>query len=309
MKTTLMLFAALLIVAGSFLSCSREAPTLTGPPPVVVVPVVFNEVYARGTVANPDWIELYNPNADSIDIGGYAVYNLAGKTGAKPKKTIPVGTHIQGTGYYVLVVNDTISTSAFDLSAAGETVWFANATGTAIDSVAIPALGIDSSYARKPDGTGAWVITTPPTKGDANSILPVVMNEIFVQGVVGNLDWIELYNPNTVSASLDGYKIYDIGGQSGSKPKKPFPVGTTIPAKGFYVIIVDTASFAGDLSGFGLSQSGEAVWLENAGGNIIDHVTFPAMSTSNGAATYGRKPDGSSSWQILTVITRGTSNN
>jgi len=275
----------------------------------VIVPVTLNEIYSQGVLSNPDWIELYNPNSDSINIGSYMVYNLIGKNGTKPKKSIPAGTYIHGMSYYVVVVNDTISTSSFDLSASGETVWFENGSGTIIDSVSVPALGVDSSYARKPDGASTWVIVTPPTKGDANSILPIVMNEIFVQGVVGNLDWIEMYNPNTTSVDASVYKIYDIGGQGGTKPKKEFPVGTVIPAKGFYVIIVDTASYTGDLSGFGLSQNGESVWLENASGNIIDNVTFPAMPTANGAVTYGRKPDGTSNWQILTVITRGTSNN
>ena len=309
MKKTFLIIVPMIIVAGLFLSCSREEPTPTGPAATVIVPVVMNEIYTRGIATNPDWIEIYNPNSDSINIGGYTIYNLAGKNGTKPKKTIPSGTYIRAMDFYIVVVNDTTSTSAFNLSPVGETVWFQNATGAVIDSVSVPALAVDSSYARKPDGASTWVIVTPPTKGQPNSILPIVMNEIWVQGVPGNLDWIELYNPNATSIDISGYKIYDIGGQSGSKPKKPFPTGTVMSAKGFYVIIVDTASFSGDLSGFGLSQNGEAVWLENANGNIIDNVTFPAMSTVNGIVTYGRKPDGTSNWQILTVITRGKSNN
>ncbi|MCX6138088.1 MAG: lamin tail domain-containing protein [Ignavibacteriales bacterium] len=309
MKKIIVVIVPLMIITGAFLSCSRDAPAPTGPAPKVIVPVVMNEIYTQGIRSNPDWIEIYNPNSDSISIGGYTVYSLAGKNGAKPKKAIPSGTYVPGMGHYVVVVNDTISASAFDLSAGGEKVWFENGTGTIVDSVNVPALGVDSSYARKPDGASTWVIATPPTKGAANSILPIVMNEIFVQGVAGNLDWIELYNPNTASANIGGYKIYDIGGQGGTKPKKDIPVGTIIAAKGFFVIIVDTASFTGDLSGFGLSQNGEAVWLENANGNILDNVTFPAMTSTGGTVSYGRKPDGSSNWQILTVITRGTSNN
>ena len=309
MKKTLVAIIPIMIMTGMFLSCSREAPAPTEPAPTVILPVVINEIYTHGVLSNPDWVEIYNPNSDSINIGGYAVYNLAGKNGIKPKKTIPSGTFVHGVSYYIVVVNDTISASAFDLSATGEKVWFDNGSGAVIDSVNVPALGVDSSYARKPDGASTWVIATPPSKGDANSILPIVMNEIFVQGVVGNLDWVEMYNPNASSINIGGYKIYDVGGQTGSKPKKEIPAGTTISARGFFVIIVDTASVAGDLSGFGLSQSGEAVWLENANGNIIDNVTFSAMPTTNGALSYGRKPDGSSTWQILTVITRGTSNN
>ncbi len=133
----------------------------------------------------------------------------------------------------------------------------------------------------------------------------VVMNEIYSRGVPGNLDWIEIYNSSSSPIDISGYKIYDIGGQSGTKNKKLFPSGTIIPAQGFYVIITDTADFAGDNSGFGLSSNGETVWLEDAAGNLIDNVTFPSMALTQ---TYGRYPDGSSNWQLLDYITRGAPN-
>jgi hypothetical protein len=116
---------------------------------------------------------------------------------------------------------------------------------------------------------------------------------------------VEIYNPNTVSVALNGYKIYDIGGQSGTKPKKPFPTGATIAAKGFYVITTDTADYSGDLSGFGLSSAGEQLWLENASGAVIDTLTFPAMDVTQ---TYGRYPDGAKTWQLLNTITKGATN-
>jgi predicted extracellular nuclease len=302
MKKILFIFVPLIIMTGFFISCSREEPALTGPAAVVIVPVKMNELYTRGSGTNRDWIEIYNPNSDSVNIGGYTIYNLAGKNGTKPKKAIPSGTYIHGMSYYVVVVNDTVSTSAFDLSIAGEMVWLDNGTGTFIDSVSIPSLGVDSSYARKPDGASTWVIATPPTRGEANSILPVVMNEIFSRGVAPDLDWIEMYNPNTISINIGGYKIYDIGGQGGIKPKKEIPAGTSIPAKGFFVITVDSS----DASGFGLSSGGESAWLENANGNVIDNVAFPAMPVAT--SSYARIPDGSTTWQISNTITKGTSN-
>jgi hypothetical protein len=42
-----------------------------------------------------------------------------------------------------------------------------------------------------------------------------------------------LYNASDVAANIGGYLVYDSGGQSGSKPKKAIPAGTTIPAKVF----------------------------------------------------------------------------
>lgn len=132
----------------------------------------------------------------------------------------------------------------------------------------------------------------------------LMLNEVYSRGTPGNLDWVEIYNPNTVAVTLTGYKIYDTGGQGGTKPKKIFPSGSSIAAKGFYVIVTDTADFGGDLSGFGLSSAGEQLWLENASGAVIDTLTFPAMDVTQ---TYGRYPDGGP-WKLLNTITKNAAN-
>jgi len=134
----------------------------------------------------------------------------------------------------------------------------------------------------------------------------VKMNEIYSRAtaVAPDLDWIELYNSGTAQVDISGYKIYDNGGQAGTKPKMTFLTGTILPAKGFFVVLTDV-SVTIDPSGFGLSSSGEQVWLENASGTVIDNVTFPAMDVTQ---TYGRYPDGSATWKLLTPLTKGVSN-
>jgi len=131
----------------------------------------------------------------------------------------------------------------------------------------------------------------------------ILMNEIFSRGTDEDPDWIEVYNLSAAPIDISGYKIYDGGGQSGSKPKKEFPAGTVIPANGFVVIVTDDA----DPSGFGLSSGGEEVWLEDASGVVIDDVVFPAMAEVT--YSYGRQPNGTANFFIFTEITKGTSNN
>jgi hypothetical protein len=302
MKTFIQSFVVVLIAGVILSSCSREEPALSGPSVPVILPVVMNEIYSRGDTVNRDWIEIYNPNTSAINIGGYTLFDNGGQSGTKPKKAFAAGTMLPAKSYLVIVV-DTTDASGFGLSSSGETVWLGNASGVIIDSIAIPALGVDSSYARKPDGAASWQIANPPTKGMPNSALPVVMNEVFSRGVAPDLDWIELYNPNNIAVNIGGYKIYDAGGQTGVKEKKLIPAGTMLAAGGFYVITVDTT----DASGFGLSSAGETAWLENASGNIIDQIAFPAMPVAT--TSYGRNPNGSSTWAILNTITKGTSNN
>lgn len=132
----------------------------------------------------------------------------------------------------------------------------------------------------------------------------VKLNEIFSRGVPGALDWIEIYNAGVASADVGGFRIYDVGGQAGTKAKKPFPPGTQIAPGGYYVIIVDTNS-VGLNDGFGLSNNGETVWLENATGTLIDSIVFPALGVDT---SYGRKPDGTAFWAKISPVTRGSTN-
>ncbi|HNR67686.1 MAG TPA: lamin tail domain-containing protein [bacterium] len=129
----------------------------------------------------------------------------------------------------------------------------------------------------------------------------VMMNEAYSRGVPDTPDWVELYNSSSVAVSLTGYKIYDPGGNAGSKPKKEFPADASIPGKGYYVIVVDTP----DESGFGLSSGGDEIWLEDNTGTVIDYVTITAMSETQ---SYSRIPNGSETWQLSNTITRGAEN-
>lgn len=298
---------ALVVVSGFLISCSREEPFIAPTLPPEVITVKLNEVYSRGTVGNEDWVEIYNPSTAQIDISGYKIFDSGGQGGTKAKKEIPAGTTIPAGGFFVIVVDDTTN-SGFGLSSSGEQIWLENSSGSAIDNVTFPALGVDTTYARNPNGSANWTKLTPPTKGTTNgsgggASLPVVMNEIYSRGVVDSPDWIEIYNPNPVQVDLSGYKIYDAGGNTGSKPKKVFPAGSFIPANGYFVIVTDDG--AADGSGFGLSSAGEEAWLENASGSVIDDIQFLAMDVTQ---TYSRIPDGSSNWALSNTITKGSPN-
>ena len=268
--------------------------------------VKMNEIYSRGVAGNLDWIEIYNPSASPVDISGFKIYDNGGQSGAKGKKLFPAGTLIPAKGFTVIVVDTATfvgDTTGFGLSSSGETVWLENAAGALIDTVVIPALGNDTSYARVPDGSSVIAKRAQVTRGASN--VQIKMNEIYSRGVAGNLDWIEIYNSSSSQIDISGYKIYDIGGQSGAKGKKLFPAGTIVASKGFTVIIVDTATFVGDTTGFGLSSSGETVWLENATGQLIDTVVIPALGNDT---SYARVPDGSNVIQKKNPVTRGTTN-
>jgi len=302
MKKKLFLIVALFSIM--FMSCTRDNPIVPVPPTPPTIIVKLNEVYSRGTVDAPDWIEIYNGSSVSVDLSAYKIYDAGGLGGTKPKKEFPNGTTLAPNSWYVIVVDDTTA-SGFGLSSGGETIYLDGPAGTVIDSIVFPALGVDTSYGRNPDGSNALAKLFPTTKGAANgSVNPtkiVVLNEAYSRGVVADPDWVEIYNGSAFAVDISAYKIYDPGGFSGAKEKKPFPAGTIIPSNGWYVITVDD----GSVNGFGLSSAGDQLWLEDGTGAVIDTVTIPSMDISQ---SYGRYPDGSATWK-LSPFSKGAANN
>jgi hypothetical protein len=280
------------------------APTVTSSYTVGAPLILMNEIYSRGTIEAPDWVEIYNGSENPADISGYKIYDAGGQSGGKLKMEFPTGSVIPGHGFIVIVVDDGTE-SGFGISSGGDEIWFENTTGNVIDNIACPAMETTQSFGRVPDGGATWQLLNEITRGTANSSeLPepiILINELYSTGTTENPDWVEVYNASAFEANIGGYKIYDSGGQSGSKPKKEFPAGTVIPSHGFAIIVVDDAAE----SGFGLSSSGEQIWIENTSSVVADDVTFPALETGT---SYGRFADGTENWITMGTVTPGAAN-
>lgn len=120
------------------------------------------------------------------------------------------------------------------------------------------------------------------------------INEISASGE----DWIELYNSTDAIKNISGYKISDDGAQY------TLPVGTMVPAKGFLVIICDDGN-SGLNTNFKLSSDGETVTLKNATNEVAETVQYPKLDNGQ---SYGRYPDGSATFAISGVTSKGLSN-
>lgn len=264
--------------------------------------IKMNEIWSRGSGTELDWIEIYNSSNAAIDITGYKIYDAGGNGGTKPKLEFPSGASIPARGYYVIVTDISTSTNpaGFGLSSGGEKVWLEDKSGALLDSITFVAMSETQSYRRIPDG-GEWKLADILTKGYANSV--IVMNEIYSRGTSNELDWIELYNSSSSIVDISGYKIYDAGGKGGTKPKMELPTGTSLAAKGFYVVITDISTSTNP-AGFGLSSGGETVWFEDKTGALIDSVSFPSMDT---VQSYSRVGD-AGAWKLVSPRTKGSSN-
>ena len=130
--------------------------------------VVINEYMpAPQTTYTNEWIELYNPTASTITIGGLYLDDVAGGGGAP--RQIPAGTTIAAHGYYVMDIP-----SGFLNNTGAESVRYLSIVGaveTVYDSTSynLASTHYDQGFHRQGDG-GAWCasVSSSLTKGTAN---------------------------------------------------------------------------------------------------------------------------------------------
>lgn len=125
------------------------------------VNLVINEInYKSNSIYDTgDWIEIYNPSNDTLDLTGYRFYDA----GEGNLFTLPEGTNINPLGY-IAICDDTSKfkffhpeakfyTGNFDfgLSSSGETVYIADPAGTVLDSVYFNST---TPWSPQPNGNG-----------------------------------------------------------------------------------------------------------------------------------------------------------
>lgn len=141
----------------------------------------------------------------------------------------------------------------------------------------------------------AEVIPPNPNAGD------LVINE-FLAGNMNaetdeagqHADWLELFNNANNALNLNGVYLTD----DPAKPDKwVFPVGTSIPAKGFLIVWCDEDQSQGPLhANFKISAGGEFLMLSNGAGGVIDSLSFGPQKIDT---SYGRFPNGTGNFTFM----------
>ena len=120
-------------------------------------------------LGTPDWVELHNGSKKAVKLKGYG---LTDNPKQSYKYVLPDLT--LGPGEYLLVYftggseaadNDPLCTG-FGLSRYGESLLLVDANYNVLDSVEVPTLEADVSYARTADNS--WGYAVIPTPGEAN---------------------------------------------------------------------------------------------------------------------------------------------
>lgn len=128
-------------------------------------------------------------------------------------------------------------------------------------------------------------------------------NGITVAGPDGNSpDWIELFNAGNKTIDLTGMYLTD---DLTDPTCWQFPEGTTIGPQEYLIVWADRDG--GEIyATFGLNANGEEIGLfDSDGETLIDSVLFVKQIQD---VSYGRIPDGGSSWNYLLSATPGFSN-
>lgn len=127
-----------------------------------------------------------------------------------------------------------------------------------------------------------------------------------IEGPESSPDWIELRNTGAEPVSLAGWRLSD---NPNSPNKWTFPAGASIPAGGYLIVICDGLDITDPAPGgyyhsnFRLSRSGESAVLSDAGGALVDSVTFGPQSAFE---SFGRDENGD--WRYLLEPSPGAPN-
>ncbi|MCA9732275.1 MAG: lamin tail domain-containing protein [Deferribacteres bacterium] len=129
-----------------------------------------------------DWIEIYNPGAAAVDIGGmYITDDLSNLTQWQIPTTDPAKTTIPAGGFLLLYADKESHQGVLHvdikLSGGGEQIGLTAADGvTIIDSLTYTEQIADTSYGRVPDGGSEWAMFANPTPGTSNPVSAVSEN-------------------------------------------------------------------------------------------------------------------------------------
>lgn len=274
-----------------------------------------------------DWVELYNDGTTDVQLDGVYLEKTDEDGIVETIYTVPAGTTLKAGEYKVIAtLSGELQAGISNKKEVG--LELKSPDGQSIDKFDRDSqIGTDvahetnGSYARIPDGTGNWAVTTTATRGAENQLTQgsdqeeegstekdytgLVLNELN-----GNKPkYIELYNNNDTPLDISGVKIM----KDDEDLAYVAPEGTVIPAKGFLTLPSDQTDYT---TGFttGLSAK-KALKIElltpndqridlfenlplNEGESWGDDPKYNADETGQ---SFGRYPDGTGSWYMTTA--------
>lgn len=273
--------------------------------------IYLNEICGGRDASDDDWVELINTTNILKDIGGVKIVKDDSSV-----YTFPIGTVLQPRG---LVTVSSKNDSMFSISNTKNVKITLESPKNVILDTFVKAENfpgaetianghpIGGSYARIPDGSGAWSQQQVNTIGEMNSdTLPpremIRINELCGAYAHADDDWAELYNMSSEPVDISGYLLIKDGSSIFTIPN-----GTIIQAKGF----VAYNNIRDAMFKISNSKSIEIV-LETPDGIVLDKFdkdkNLPMGSSHEVGGSYSRSVDGTGDWEVVSMNTIGESN-
>ena len=169
--------------------------------------VVINEFLAHTDDPELDYLELYNHSNQSLDLSGCVLTDDP----LTNKFVLRTNTIISPRGF----LSYTQTNLNFALSAAGETIYFKNASATrVIDAARFGGQQNGVATGRYPDGADQFHRLLAKSPGAPNAgirVSDVVINELMYHPISDDADdqYVELYNRSVSAVTLSGWKLSD----------------------------------------------------------------------------------------------------
>jgi hypothetical protein len=175
--------------------------------PRVYAPVILNELFidpvSPESDANDEWIELYNPSIDAIDLSGYVVFS---GTSFSYKYVFPAGSTIASNGYIVL----TSGATPLSLSNGGGAAKVVSPDSQVFDTTSYVDAPAGQAWAKNTSGIWEW--TTTPTE-EAVNVITLPLPPVIKAAVVASA------KPKTTSTSTKVTAVKAATTKSAAKPK------------------------------------------------------------------------------------------
>jgi len=276
-----------------------------------------------------DWVEIYNPGTDSVDIGGlWFTDDLADPASHQIPDTASAITTIPPGGFLILWADKESEQGPLHveekLGGSGEQiglVYISGADTVFVDSLTFGEQIADTSSGRIADGGAVWNSFPDPTAGVSNSWTPenlagIVINEFLASNDScctdenGEFDdFIELFNTGVNTVKIGGMYITGdlVDPTSWQIPTSNIALTMLAPGE-FLLLWADKESEQGVLHvEEKLGGSGEQIGLFAlfAGDtSVVDTLTFGEQTAD---VSYGMIPDGSGNWDFISP-TPGSAN-
>jgi hypothetical protein len=244
-------------------------PSSPDPGERLIASIVINEALTHTDPSPGDAVELYNPTASAVDIGNWY---LTDDFGTPKKYRIPASTSIPAGGYRVFYESNSfgLGVNGFALGSKGDEIYLYSGDSEGeltgyVHGFDFGAQANGRTFGRYVTSTGSdhFVSQTANSLGSANAgplVGPVVISEIhyhppeilLARGYVDNCldEFIELHNTGTTPVPLFDPNATTNTWHLRDAVTFNFPMGTTIPANGYLLVVAIDPSDPGQAAGF-----------------------------------------------------------